>query len=483
MRTLAFFVACNSLILINNTAQADQSNCRQVTGVDSTWTSCKWNHPRPQLLAGPDFVGAQVQSKPAVKPALPPVTLPQTFSWQPWMTEVRDQGYCGNCYVFGALAVVESLYKRILNDTLLEIHLSEQDITSCAGAGGCGGGMSQNVASYIQNPGIASAACYPFTSGDTGTDGICQTTCQGRSNIQAWHTSIWPWTAEEIKQKLQADGPLAVNLQVYDDFFTYQTGIYSHKPGDVAGGWHVVALVGWDDTTKPASWIIKNSWETDWGQNGYGWITQRALVDGTGFASNLVYFDVVQGNLPGLPCPESHQVAIQVVQGATANATLKLNNCGERYAINPVITLKQPAAWLSAKAGSIPVDGLEPYSLFYRSGTIKIDVDAAQLTPGSYAGDLVITGGAGTSPLHVDLTVFPAGTDLGQLSDGGITDSAVVNTDQGHPYDARNADGATPNHSGGCHMSGNGNSAGGWPLFAMLGLMFLGAISRRSFKD
>ena len=53
---------------------------------------------------------------------------------------------------------------------------------------------------------------------------------------------------------------------MYQDFFSYRSGVYRHVTGGQAGG-HCVEIVGYNDAQ--GCWICKNSWGTNWGEGGF----------------------------------------------------------------------------------------------------------------------------------------------------------------------------------------------------------------------
>jgi subtilase family serine protease len=62
-------------------------------------------------------------------------------------------------------------------------------------------------------------------------------------------------------------------MQVYQDFQSYGGGVYSYSWGTAAGG-HFVLVIGWDDSKGTSGALkVKNSWGTNWGENGYFWIS------------------------------------------------------------------------------------------------------------------------------------------------------------------------------------------------------------------
>lgn len=81
---------------------------------------------------------------------------------------------------------------------------------------------------------------------------------------------------ELMKINLVKNGPLAVSFEVYNDFFHYKGGVYVHtglqekfNPFEITN--HAVLLVGYgvDAATGVKFWTVKNSWGTEWGEDGY----------------------------------------------------------------------------------------------------------------------------------------------------------------------------------------------------------------------
>jgi len=56
-------------------------------------------------------------------------------------------------------------------------------------------------------------------------------------------------------------------FDVYEDFFNYESGVYTHVSGSFAGG-HAVKMLGWGVENGVEYWLCANSWGTGWGQLG-----------------------------------------------------------------------------------------------------------------------------------------------------------------------------------------------------------------------
>jgi cathepsin B len=75
-------------------------------------------------------------------------------------------------------------------------------------------------------------------------------------------------TVEAIQRELMTNGPIEVGFMVYADFPLYQSGVYSHVAGKMVGG-HAVKLMGWGNENGRDYWLCANSWNTNWGDNGF----------------------------------------------------------------------------------------------------------------------------------------------------------------------------------------------------------------------
>lgn len=81
------------------------------------------------------------------------------------------------------------------------------------------------------------------------------------------------YSVEKMQQALMTYGPLSAAFTVYSDFPTYKSGVYKHTTGEALGG-HAILIVGWGSDNGEDYWIVKNSWNEQWGNNGYFWIAR-----------------------------------------------------------------------------------------------------------------------------------------------------------------------------------------------------------------
>jgi len=76
---------------------------------------------------------------------------------------------------------------------------------------------------------------------------------------------------ENIKDNIYKWGPLVTAIHIYPDFYTFdpKKDIYEWDGEGPKVGGHACEIVGWGIEGNKDYWIIKNSWGTEWGDNGY----------------------------------------------------------------------------------------------------------------------------------------------------------------------------------------------------------------------
>lgn len=105
--------------------------------------------------------------------------IPSCFDWRDvggkdWTTPVKDQGSCGSCWAFSAVAVTESQYDIASGNPNLNFDLSEEYLVSnCSDAGTCCGGWHYEALSFIKDGGITDEVCFPYVDEDCYCSGFC----------------------------------------------------------------------------------------------------------------------------------------------------------------------------------------------------------------------------------------------------------------------------------------------------------------------
>jgi TolA-binding protein len=188
------------------------------------------------------------------------------YVWSDALTPIRNQGACGSCWAFGAVGALESS-NAIINGA--KIDLSEQHAMTCSGGGNCSGGWYTPVYEWLAGgkDGLRTESQVPYQA----ANGKCSANGKTPYEVQAWGWvdpySIQPSVAS-LKSSICKYGPVAAAVAATPAFIAYSGGTFDEKSKTTVN--HAVVLVGWDDSRN--AWLLRNSWGTNWGEDGYMWI-------------------------------------------------------------------------------------------------------------------------------------------------------------------------------------------------------------------
>jgi hypothetical protein len=264
-------------------------------------------------LAAPLLLAGERPATDVKAPVLDLEPLPSKFDLRTLdvITPIKQQ-MGGTCWTHGAMAAIES-------------NLLISGVWKGAGNGGfpaCSeyhldwwNGFNKHMNEDIEDPAKDPSGLRPHVGGDYRVtaayiargDGVvlAPRTAEGAIDAKAWYGKAptrndanykrfyvrdieWFTIGDNlegidvIKRRLMREGAMGTAYAVgrgflSKDFVHYQPASSKSKPN------HAVAIIGWDDTKvgsdedkkapKPGAWLIKNSWGTKRGDEGYYWIS------------------------------------------------------------------------------------------------------------------------------------------------------------------------------------------------------------------
>lgn len=202
--------------------------------------------------------------------------LPESVDWSDKMSPAPSQGGCGDCWAFAGTACIES-HLAIAEDNaprkLSEMNMFEcsPDPQECGGTGQCEGSIPELGWNYIADL-TANNKGGMYTDADLPYDGRDKD-CEGLTDGLTPVVGITGWTllpSNDYKATMNAVakvGPLALAVAA-GEFSMYESGVFSSEASTVN---HAVVLAGYgvDEDTNEKYYLIRNSWGTDFGENGY----------------------------------------------------------------------------------------------------------------------------------------------------------------------------------------------------------------------
>ena len=232
--------------------------------------------------------------------------IPSSYSLEEFCV-VCDQGESSSCTGFavanGTMTILYNLVNGITRGNekwvnrfdpfYLYASLKDQDDLECIASGGCDcGSQIDEALDIIVNYGCKKHYLYPnlecsSTLNKNNLRSIVNIT--GAYSIDdyfnlfeyeeidgEWYKSV---DIDYLKVALSSNNPITAGINVDDKFGELNPSnfIYSAPKGDL--GRHAVTIVGYDDFKNGGSFRVLNSYGSDWGDDGFFWITYKDFED------------------------------------------------------------------------------------------------------------------------------------------------------------------------------------------------------------
>lgn len=201
--------------------------------------------------------------------------LPSEVDWRAAgaVTAPQDQGICGSCWSFGSTGAIEGAY--FLKYGSLHV-FAEQELMDCSWAFGnnaCDGGEDYRAYDWIlQNGGISFKSNYgPYLM----ADGQCKASQLTPDAVLTGYVNVTSANDDSVlMDALYNYGPQSISIDASQPGLSfYVSGVYNDPlcKRDVNDLDHSVLAAGYgtDPQTGLKYWLVKNSWSTYWGDQGY----------------------------------------------------------------------------------------------------------------------------------------------------------------------------------------------------------------------
>ena len=317
---LCMFLFLPSLLLAVSAVETDRISVYTMhrDGLQTYWTDENGN----RVVLPSSNLTVQADTPEDVGSGLP------TSYYAQKVTSVKNQNPTNACWTYSVLSVLESSYIMQGFGTLNDTDFSEAHLTWFANNGyhtdssdptagdgtwfsdpyAPGGSFSMAVAALARGAGIATEARFPMDTSNPPT----YTTSQMYVSDARLGSVAYLQNRDDIKQAVIDNGGVAVcYYQDNSGMKTTQAANSNGVTGEMSATVtainhklnyspnHAVTIVGWDDEfpiayfssrakpAKPGAWLCKNSWGTEYGDNGYLWISYEdsTLVDYATFSA------------------------------------------------------------------------------------------------------------------------------------------------------------------------------------------------------
>jgi len=230
-----------------------------------------------------------------IKTPVPEGPPPPAFHWGDvdgvnYLTQAKNQHipqYCGSCWAQAATSSLSDRIKIARKAAWPDINIAPQVLISCGPMDGCHGGDAGVANKWMADHGITDETCaiYVARGHDNGMPcskvSRCETCWPDTGCYRPKHYFTY-WVDEyghvegdtpaeqevAMMTEIAARGPISCGVAVTDELVAYTGGIFEDKTNFTSIN-HDISVVGYGEEGGQKFWVIRNSWGTYWGEDGY----------------------------------------------------------------------------------------------------------------------------------------------------------------------------------------------------------------------
>jgi hypothetical protein len=279
-------------------------------------------------------------------------TLPSQKDLSDWFPEPGQQGQQSSCVgwavSYGLKSYQEAIERRRKPKTNDHLY-SPSFVYNQIKLADCGGGSRiVDALNFLKRSGTATLSDFPYTPYD------CSNTPTPSVSQIAKNYTIADWRRVnvsdqiEVKSQLNSGFPIVIGMIIDTDFERLGYNEVFQGVNGIKKGGHAMVVVGFDDSKQ--AYKLLNSWGTNWGTNGYGWISYSAFEK---VREAYTAQDVVINNPDAIIEPQNNDVNVPIPPPVPPNAIEVYASLGQ-----PIITHNQmvqsPIGWQYGMIISIP---------------------------------------------------------------------------------------------------------------------------------
>jgi C1A family cysteine protease len=228
--------------------------------------------------------------------------LPATVDLRQWCSPIEDQGSIGSCTAQAIVGIVEYFqrraYEKHLEGSRLFVYKVTRNLMQVTGDTGA---WMRNAMGALVLCGIPDEKYWPYTDADPQFDqeppSFVYAVADNYKAVRffchdpAGSNLPGKTVLENVKKYLAAGIPSIFGFWGFASFESTDVsgGIPYPCPNERAQWGHAIVAVGYDNNKKiknllcnqttTGALLIRNSWGTDWGESGYGWLPYAYVTD------------------------------------------------------------------------------------------------------------------------------------------------------------------------------------------------------------